>query len=207
MPKRKMAVVPKPGADFELQKREIPQPVPGQVRIRVQACAICRGDHLVKDGLFPGLTYPRAPGHEVAGVIAELGPGVTSWKQGQRVGVGWHGGQDNTCLACRRGDFGNCAQLKVTGISYHAAYAEYMIAPVEPLPQMPDSFDAAEAAPLLCAGVTTYNSLRHSGAMPGDLITIVGIGCLGHLVVPFATKVRYPYPSISRHKTLLPLPH
>ncbi len=205
MPKMKIAVVPKPGADFELQEREIPQPVPGQVRIRVQACAICRGDHLVKDGLFPGLTYPRAPGHEVAGVIAELGPGVTSWKQGQRVGVGWHGGQDNTCLACRRGDFGNCAQLKVTGISYDGGYAEYMIAPVEALAQMPDSFDAAEAAPLLCAGVTTYNSLRHSGAMPGDLVAIVGIGGLGHLGVQFATKFGYRVAAISRGKDSKPL--
>jgi D-arabinose 1-dehydrogenase-like Zn-dependent alcohol dehydrogenase len=112
MPKMKIAIVPKPGADFELQEREIPQPGPGQVRIRVQACGICFSDHLVKDGLWPGLTYPRSPGHEVAGIIAELGPGVTAWKQGQRVGVGWHGGQDNTCLYCRRGDFANCTQLK-----------------------------------------------------------------------------------------------
>src|SRR6202040_2056711 len=198
MAKMKIAVVPKAGADFELQEREIPQPGPGQVRIRVKACGICFSDHLVKDGIWPGLTYPRSPGHEVAGVIAELGPGVTSWKQGQRVGVGWHGGQDNTCLACRRGDFGNCAQLKVTGISYDGGYAEYMIAPVEALAQMPDSFDSAEAAPLLCAGVTTYNSLRHSGAMPGDLVAVQGIGGLGHLGVQFASKFGYRVAAIGR---------
>jgi D-arabinose 1-dehydrogenase-like Zn-dependent alcohol dehydrogenase len=205
MPKMKVAVVPKAGADFELQEREIPQPGPGQVRIRVQACAICFGDHLVKDGLWPGLTYPRSPGHEIAGVVAELGPGITTWKQGQRVGVGWHGGQDNTCLSCRRGDFGNCAQLKITGISYDGGYAEYMIAPVEALAQMPDSLDAAEAAPLLCAGVTTYNSLRHNGAMPGDLVAVLGIGGLGHLGVQFANKFGYRVAAISRGREREPL--
>jgi len=205
MPKMKVAVVPKAGADFELQEREIPQPGPGQVRIRVQACAICFGDHLVKDGLWPGLTYPRSPGHEIAGVVAELGPGIATWKQGQRVGVGWHGGQDNTCLSCRRGDFGNCAQLKITGISYDGGYAEYMIAPVEALAQMPDSLDAAEAAPLLCAGVTTYNSLRHNGAMPGDLVAVLGIGGLGHLGVQFANKFGYRVAAISRGREREPL--
>jgi D-arabinose 1-dehydrogenase-like Zn-dependent alcohol dehydrogenase len=205
MPKMKIAVVPKPGADFELQEREIPQPGPGQVRIRVQACAICFGDHLVKDGLWPGLTYPRSPGHEVAGVIAELGPGVNSWKQGQRVGVGWHGGHDSTCLYCRRGDFGNCAQLKITGINYDGGYAEYMIAPVQALAQMPDSLDVAEAAPLLCAGVTTYNSLRHNGAMPGDLVAVLGIGGLGHLGVQFANKFGYRVAAISRGREREPL--
>jgi D-arabinose 1-dehydrogenase-like Zn-dependent alcohol dehydrogenase len=200
MPKMKIAVVPKPGADFELQEREIPQPGPGQVRIRVQACGICFSDHLVKDGLWPGLTYPRSPGHEVAGVIAELGPGVTSWKQGQRVGVGWHGGQDNTCLSCRRGDFGNCAQQKITGFSFDGGYAEHMIAPIEALAQMPDSLDAPEAADLLGAGITTYNPLRHSGAMPGDLVAVVGIGGLGHLGVQFASKFGYRVAAISRGK-------
>src|SRR5438445_519411 len=205
MPKMKIAVVPKPGADFEIQEREIPQPGAGQVRIRVQACGICFSDHLVKDGLWPGLTYPRSPGHEVAGVIAELGPGVTAWKQGQRVGVGWHGGQDNTCLYCRRGDFGNCTQLKITGFHYDGGYAEYMIAPVEALAQMPDSLDAAEAGPLLCAGITTYNSLRHSGAMPGDLVAVQGIGGIGHLGVQFASKFGYRVVAISRGKEAEPL--
>ena len=146
MPKMKIAIVPKPGADFQLQEREIPQPGLGQVRIRVQACGICFSDQLVKDGLWPGLTYPRSPGHEVAGVIAEIGPGVASWKQGQRVGVGWHGGQDNTCLFCRRGDFANCAQQKITGFHFDGGYAEYMIAPIEALAAMPDSLDAAEGS-------------------------------------------------------------
>jgi D-arabinose 1-dehydrogenase-like Zn-dependent alcohol dehydrogenase len=205
MPKMKIAVVPKPGADFELQEREIPQPGPGQVRIRVQACGICFSDHLVKDGLWPGLTYPRSPGHEVTGIIAELGPGVTAWKQGQRVGVGWHGGQDNTCLYCRRGDFANCTQLKITGFHYDGGYAEYMIAPVEALAAMPDSLDAAEAGPLLCAGITTYNSLRHSGAMPGDLVAVQGIGGLGHLGVQFASKFGHRVVAISRGKEAEPL--
>ena len=205
MPKMKIAVVPKPGADFELQEREIPQPGPGQVRIRVQACGICFSDQLVKNGLWPGLSYPRSPGHEVAGVIAEIGPGVTAWKQGQRVGVGWHGGHDNTCLYCRRGDFGNCAQLKITGFHYDGGYAEYMIAPVEAVAQMPDSLDAAEAGPLLCAGITTYNSLRHSGAMPGDLVAVQGIGGLGHLGVQFATKFGYRVVAVSRGKEAEPL--
>ena len=200
MPKMKIAIVPKPGADFELQEREIPQPGPGQVRIRVQACGICFSDHLVKNGLWPGLTYPRSPGHEVAGVIAEIGPGVTSWKQGQRVGVGWHGGQDNTCLFCRRGDFANCAQQKITGFHVDGGYAEYMIAPIEALAAMPDSLDAAEAAPLLCAGITTYNSLRRNGAMPGDLVAVLGIGGLGHLGVQFANKFGYRVAAISRGK-------
>ena len=205
MPKMKIAVVPKPGSDFEVQEREIPQPGPGQVRIRVQACGICLGDSLVKEGHWPGLSYPRSPGHEISGVIAELGPGVTTWKQGQRVGVGWHGGQDNICVSCRRGDFGNCVQLKVTGIDYDGGYAEYMIAPVEALAHMPDTLDAAEAGPLMCAGITTYNSLRHAGAMPGDLVAVQGIGGLGHLGVQFAYKFGYRVAAISRGKENEPL--
>jgi len=205
MPKMKIAVVPKPGADFEIQEREIPQPGPGQVRIRVQACGICFSDHLVKDGLWPGLTYPRSPGHEVAGVIAELGPDVTAWKQGQRVGIGWHGGQDNICLYCRRGDFANCSQLKITGFHYNGGYADYMIAPVEALASMPDSLAAAAARPLLCAGITTYNSLRHTGAMPGDLVAVQGIGGLGHLGVQFASKFGFRVVAISRGKEAEPL--
>ncbi len=205
MPKMKIAVVTKPGGDFEIQEREVPQPGPGHVRIRVQACGICFSDHLVKDGLWPGVTYPRSPGHEVAGVIDEVGSGVTTWKQGQRVGVGWHGGQDNTCLYCRRGDFGNCAQLKVTGFNYDGGYAEHMIAPIEALAQMPDSLDAAEAAPLLCAGITTYNALRRNGAMPGNLVAVQGIGGLGHLGVQFARKFGYRVAAISRGKETEPL--
>jgi D-arabinose 1-dehydrogenase-like Zn-dependent alcohol dehydrogenase len=198
MAKMKVVQVPKAGADFELVEREIPQPGAGQVRIRVQACGICHSDVITKDALFPGITYPRVPGHEVAGVIDELGAGVKEWQAGQRVGVGWHGGQDGTCLACRRGDFVNCANAKICGISYDGGYQEYMVAPVEALAQMPESLDAAEAAPLMCAGVTTFNSLRHSGALPSDLVAIQGIGGLGHLGIQFAKKFGYRVAAIGR---------
>ena len=198
MAKMKVAQVPKAGADFEIVEREIPQPGPGQVRIRVQACGVCHSDVLTKEGQWPGITYPRVPGHEVAGVIDETGPGVTQWKKGQRVGVGWHGGQDGTCLACRRGDFGNCANLKVCGISYDGGYQEYMVAPVEALAQMPESLDAAEAAPLMCAGITTFNALRHSGALPSDLVAVQGIGGLGHLGIQFAQKFGYRVAAVGR---------
>jgi len=200
MPKMKIAVVPKPRADFELQEREIPQPPAGYVRIRVQACGICFSDHLVKDGLFPGIAYPRSPGHEVAGIIDEVGPGVTIWKKGQRVGVGWHGGHDGTCPRCRRGDFITCVNEKITGISYDGGYADYMLAPAEAVAAMPDSLDPAEAAPLLCAGITTFNALRHSGAGPGDLVAIQGVGGLGHLGVQFANKFGYRVAAVSRGK-------
>ena len=198
MPKMKVAQVPKAGADFEIVEREIPQPGPGQVRIRVQACGICHSDMLTKEGAWPGIVYPRVPGHEVAGVIDQAGSGVTQWTKGQRVGVGWHGGQDGTCLACRRGDFANCANLKVSGISYDGGYQEYMVAPVEALARMPESLDAAEAAPLMCAGITTFNALRHSGAMPNDLVAVQGIGGLGHLGIQFAQKFGYKVAAIGR---------
>src|SRR3989475_6336026 len=198
MPKMKVAQVPKAGADFEIVEREIPQPGPGQVRIRVQACGVCHSDMLTKEGAWPGIVYPRVPGHEVAGVIDAAGSGVTQWTKGQRVGVGWHGGQDGTCLACRRGDFANCANLKVSGISYDGGYQEYMVAPVEALARMPESLDAAEAAPLMCAGVTTFNALRHSGALPSDLVAIQGIGGLGHLGIQFAKKFGYRVVAIGR---------
>src|SRR5213083_559262 len=198
MPKMKVAQVPKAGADFEIVEREIPQPGPGQVRIRVQACGICHSDMLTKEGAWPGIVYPRVPGHEVAGVIDAAGSGVTQWTKGQRVGVGWHGGQDGTCLACRRGDFVNCANLKVTGFSYDGGYAEYMIAPVEAVARMPESLDPVEAAPLLCAGITTFNALRHSGAVPSDLVAVQGIGGLGHLGIQFAQKFGYQVAAIGR---------
>jgi D-arabinose 1-dehydrogenase-like Zn-dependent alcohol dehydrogenase len=198
MAKMKVAQIAKPGADFEIVEREIPQPGVGQVRIRVQACGVCHSDSLTKEGHWPGITYPRVPGHEIAGLIDELGAGVTGWKKGQRIGVGWHGGQDGTCLACRRGDFGNCAKLKIPGISYDGGYAEYMVAPVEALAAMPESLDVAEAAPLLCAGVTTFNSLRHSGALPSDLVAVQGIGGLGHLGIQFASKFGYKVVAIGR---------
>lgn len=200
MARMKAAVVPKAGADFEIVEREIPTPGARQVRIRVQACGICYSDHYAKDGLWPGLQYPRSPGHEVAGVIDEIGAGVTTWKKGQRVGVGWHGGHDGTCLQCRRGDFLLCANGQITGITFDGGYQEYMIAPIEALASMPDSLDPAEAGPLLCAGITTYNSLRHSGARPGDLVAIQGIGGLGHLGIQFANKFGYRVAALSRGK-------
>ena len=198
MARMKVAQVTKPGSDLDIVERDIPQPPPGHVRIRVQACGICFSDHLTKDNLWPGLQYPRVPGHEVAGVIDEAGAGVTTWRKGQRVGVGWHGGQDNTCLACRRGDFGICVNLKIPGITYDGGYAEYMIVPVEALALMPESLDAAEAAPLMCAGITTFNSLRHAGALPGDLVAVQGIGGLGHLGVQFANRFGYKVVAVGR---------
>jgi D-arabinose 1-dehydrogenase-like Zn-dependent alcohol dehydrogenase len=194
----KAAQIPKPGADFEIVEREIPQPGAGQVRIKVRACGICHSDLLIKEGAWPGIEYPRVPGHEIAGVIDEVGGGVTGWRKGQRVGVGWHGGQDGTCPACRRGDFRNCQNLKVTGMSYDGGYQQYMVAPVEALAAIPDNLSDVEAAPLLCAGVTTYNALRHSGAMPGDLVAILGIGGLGHLGIQFANKFGYKVAAIGR---------
>ena len=195
----KAAQISKPGASLQIVEREIPEPRFGEVRIKVQACGVCHSDVLTKEGRWPGIQYPRVPGHEVAGVIDEIGDGVTTvWRKGQRVGVGWHGGQDNTCRECRRGDFRNCRNLKISGISYDGGYQEYMIAPVEALAAIPDTLSNAEAAPLLCAGVTTYNSLRHSGAMPGDLVAVQGVGGLGHLGIQFASKFGYKTVAIGR---------
>jgi D-arabinose 1-dehydrogenase-like Zn-dependent alcohol dehydrogenase len=194
----KAVQVPKPGADFEVVERDIPVPGPGQVRIRVQACGVCHSDVVTKDGLLPGISYPRVPGHEVAGVIDEVGASVNEWKKGQRVGVGWHGGQDGTCLPCRRGDFVNCVNAKVCGVSYDGGYQEFMVAPVEALAHMPESLDAAEAAPLMCAGITTFNALRHAGALPSDLVAIQGVGGLGHLGIQFAKKSGYRVAAIGR---------
>src|SRR5215469_1197714 len=194
----KVVQVPKPGADFEIVEREIPKPGAGEVRIKVQACGLCHSDVFTKEGMWPGIQYPRTPGHEVAGLIDELGEGVSVWKKGQRVGVGWHGGHDGTCLQCRRGDFGNCQNLKVPGISYDGGYQQYMVAPVEALTAMPDGLGDVEAAPLLCAGITTFNALRHSGAFPGDLVAVQGIGGLGHLGIQFASKFGYKVATIGR---------
>jgi D-arabinose 1-dehydrogenase-like Zn-dependent alcohol dehydrogenase len=194
----KAAQISKAGGDFEIVEREIPNPGAGQVRIKVQACGICHSDVLTKEGAWPGIQYPRVPGHEVAGIIDEVGSAVSEWKKGQRVGVGWHGGQDNTCPSCRRGDFRNCRNLKIPGISYDGGYQQYMVAPVEALVALPESLNAVEAAPLLCAGITTYNALRHSGAMPGDLVAIQGVGGLGHLGIQFANKFGYKVAAIGR---------
>ncbi len=194
----KVAQISKPGGDFEIVEREIPEPGPGHVRIKVQACGVCHSDVLTKEGLWPGIQYPRVPGHEVAGIVDEVGEGVSAWKKGQRVGVGWHGGQDNTCRECRRGDFRNCRNVKVCGISYDGGYQEYMVAPVEALAAIPETLSDAEAAPLLCAGITTYNALRHSRALPGDLVAVQGIGGLGHLGIQFANKFGYKVAAIGR---------
>src|SRR6202166_4217699 len=194
----KAAQISKAGADFEIVEREIPKPGVGHVLIKVQACGVCHSDVLTKEGAWPGIQYPRIPGHEVAGTIDELGEGVSAWKKGQRVGVGWHGGQDNTCRECRRGDFRNCRNLKICGISYDGGYQQYMVAPVEALVAIPESLNDAEAAPLLCAGITTYNALRHSGALPGDLVAVQGIGGLGHLGIQFANKFGYKVAAIGR---------
>ncbi|PYU75585.1 MAG: alcohol dehydrogenase [Acidobacteria bacterium] len=194
----KAAQISKAGADFEIVEREIPKPGVGHVLIKVQACGVCHSDVFTKEGYWPGIQYPRVPGHEVAGIIDELGAGVSEWKKGQRVGVGWHGGHDGTCLACRRGDFGNCQNLKIAGISYDGGYQQYMVAPVEALTTMPESLSDAEAAPLLCAGITTFNALRHSGARPGDLVAVLGIGGLGHLGIQFANKFGYKVAAIGR---------
>ena len=194
----KAAQVPKGGADFQIVEREIPKPGVGQVRIKVQACGVCHSDAFTKEGQWPGIQYPRVPGHEVAGIIDELGDGVSEWEKGQRAGVGWHGGHDGTCLQCRRGDFGNCRNLKVPGISYDGGYEEYMVAPVEALTAIPESLGDVEAAPLLCAGITTFNALRHSGAGPGDLVAVQGIGGLGHLGIQWANKFGYKVAAIGR---------
>jgi D-arabinose 1-dehydrogenase-like Zn-dependent alcohol dehydrogenase len=194
----KVAQVAKPGEGLQVVEREIPQPGPGQVRIKVQACGVCHSDVLTVDGLWPGIQYPRVPGHEVAGVVDAVGTGVTAWKKGQRVGVGWHGGHDNTCRECRRGDFRNCQNEKITGISYDGGYQQYMIAPVEALVSIPESLKDVDAAPLLCAGITTYNALRHSGALPGDLVAVQGVGGLGHLGIQFANKFGYKVAAVGR---------
>ena len=194
----KVAQISKPSADFQIVEREIPSPNAGEVRIKVQACGVCHSDMLTKEGLWPGIQYPRIPGHEVVGIIDEVGAGVSEWTIGQRAGVGWHGGHDGTCNSCRRGDFGNCRNMKIAGISYDGGYQQYMVAPVEALAAIPESLNDAEAAPLLCAGVTTFNALRRSGALPSDLVAVQGIGGLGHLGIQFASKFGYKVAAIGR---------
>jgi len=201
----KAVQISKPGGDFEVVERNIPQPARNQVRIKVEACGICHSDALVKEGLWPGLQYPRVPGHEIAGRIDAVGADVTNWKLGQRVGVGWHGGHDFTCNACRRGDFINCKNEKITAVTFDGGYQEYMVAPAEAVAAIPDDLPAAEAAPLLCAGITVYNSLRHSGASAGDLVAVQGIGGLGHLGVQYARQMGFRTFAIGRGKDKEPL--
>ncbi|HSO34555.1 MAG TPA: alcohol dehydrogenase [Labilithrix sp.] len=183
---------------FEVVQRDIPEPKSGEVRIKVEACGICHSDAFVKAGAFPGLVLPRIPGHEIAGRVDAVASDVTAWKVGQRVGVGWHGGHCFECNACRKGLFINCEKAKVTGISFDGGYAEYAVVPEAAVARIPDALDAADAGPLLCAGVTTYNALRNSGARPGDTVAVQGIGGLGHLAIQYAAKMGFRTVAISR---------
>jgi D-arabinose 1-dehydrogenase-like Zn-dependent alcohol dehydrogenase len=190
--------VPRAGGAFELVERPVPEPEAGQVRIKVEACGVCHSDSFVKEGGAYPVAYPRIPGHEVIGVIDALGAGVRPWSAGQRVGVGWHGGHDFVCTACRRGDFIHCEHEQIAGLSYDGGYAEYLVAPQEALALVPEGLAPAEAAPLMCAGVTTFNALRHSAAGPGELVAVQGLGGLGHLAVQFANRLGFRTVAVSR---------
>jgi D-arabinose 1-dehydrogenase-like Zn-dependent alcohol dehydrogenase len=190
---------------FELVEREIPEPGVGQVRIKVEACGICHSDSLTKEGTYPGIQYPRVPGHEVAGIVDALGAGVVGWTEGQRVGVGWHGGYCGHCEPCRRGNFFACVWGQVTGITYDGGYADYMIAHQSALALLPEELSAIESGPLVCAGVTTFNSLRNSGARPGETVAVLGVGGLGHLAVQFAAKMGFKTVAIARGSDKKPL--
>src|ERR1700687_1617999 len=198
MSKMKAVQVSKPGGNFELVERNVPEPGRNQVRVEVEVCGSCHRDVLVKEGYWPGIQYPRVPGHEIAGRIDAVGADVTNWKPGQRVGVGWHGGHDFTCDACRRGDFINCKNEKITAISHDGGYQEYMVTPAEAVAAIPDDLPAAEAAPLLCAGITVFNALRNSGARAGDLVAVQGIGGLGHLGIQYARQMGFRTFAIGR---------
>lgn len=187
-----------PGGAFEVVTKDLPEPGPGQVRLKVQACGICHSDAFVKDGHWPGLQYPRVTGHEVAGVVDAVGAGVTAWRKGQRAGLGWHGGHCGACAACRRGDFIACRALQVTGFHFDGVYGQYMLARGDTLAAIPEALSPAEAAPILCAGITTFNSLRHSNARPGDLVAIQGIGGLGHLGIQFASRMGFHTVAVGR---------
>jgi len=198
MPRMKAVQVTKPNTPLELVERDIPEPKARQVRIKVQACGICHSDMFTVVGAIPTIQYPRVPGHEVVGLIDAIGPDVPDWKLGMRVGVGWHGGHCGHCSSCRRGDFITCKEGQIPGISYDGGYAEYMIAPFEALASIPDDLKSEDAAPLLCAGITTFNSLRHSGAQSGDLVAVLGVGGLGHLGVQFASRMGFRTAAIAR---------
>jgi len=198
--------VARPKGPFELVEREIPAPRAGTVRIKVQACGICHSDSFTKEGAFPGLQFPRVPGHEIAGIIDAVGTGVPGWSAGQRVGVGWHGGHCGYCDSCRRGDFVTCRIApQIPGITYDGGYADYVIVPAEALALIPDGLSAVEAGPLMCAGITTFNALRHSGAKPGQVVAVLGIGGLGHLGVQFAVKMGFKTVAIARGSAKAPL--
>jgi D-arabinose 1-dehydrogenase-like Zn-dependent alcohol dehydrogenase len=205
MAKMRVAQVSRPKGPFEIVEREIPAPAAGSVRIKVQACGVCHSDSLTKEGAIPGIQYPRVPGHEVAGVIDAVGPGVAGWAAGQRVGVGWNGGYCGWCDPCRRGEFFACVRGQVTGISYDGGYGEYLVAPASAVARMPDELPPVEAAPLMCAGLTTFNALRNSGARPGDVVAVLGLGGLGHLGVQYAAKMGFHVVGIARGKDKEPL--
>jgi D-arabinose 1-dehydrogenase-like Zn-dependent alcohol dehydrogenase len=205
MPQMTAVQIGRAGGPFELVSREVPAPGPKQVRLKVQACGVCHSDVFVKEGHWPGLQYPRVTGHEVAGVIDEVGAGVTAWQKGQRVGVGWHGAHCGQCVSCRRGDFISCQNLRITGFNDDGGYAQYMIASSDALAAIPDALPPTEAAPILCAGITTFNSLRRSGAVTGDLVAVQGLGGLGHLGIQFASKMGYRTVAIGRGKDKEPL--
>jgi alcohol dehydrogenase/propanol-preferring alcohol dehydrogenase len=205
MAKMRVVQVGKKGGPFDLVERDLPHPKPGEVRIRVQACGVCHSDAISRFGIFPGMQYPLVPGHEIAGVIDEVGAGVIGWSEGTRVGVGWFGGHCGRCEPCRRGDLVDCRNLRIPGVTYDGGYAEAMVAPADALALIPDELSPAEAAPLLCAGVTTFNALRESGARPGDVVAIHGIGGLGHLGVQFATKMGFRTVAIARGSDKEPL--
>ena len=206
MSKTRVVQVTHPGGPFELVEREIPEPAAGHVRIKVDACGVCHSDAVIKEGTWPGIQYPRVPGHEIAGVVDAVGKSVIGWTQGQRVGVGWYGGHCGYCDSCRRGDFITCQIApQVTGIAYDGGYAEYMIAPAGALALIPEGLSAVDAAPLMCAGVTTFNSLRNSGARPGDLVAVLGVGGLGHLGIQFAAKMGFKTVAVARGKDKDPL--
>ena len=194
----KKVQVARAGGSFEVTEEPMREPAPGYVRVKVQACGICHSDALTKEGGWPGIAYPRSPGHEIAGVIDALGEGADPWKIDDRVGIGWHGGHCGKCDSCRRGDFITCARLQIPGIGYDGGYAEFVFPPIVALAHIPDELTPDEAAPLMCAGVTTFNALRHSGARPGDLVAIQGIGGLGHLGVQFASKFGFATVAIGR---------
>jgi D-arabinose 1-dehydrogenase-like Zn-dependent alcohol dehydrogenase len=205
MARMRVAQVTGPKGKFEIVERPIPEAPPGTVRIKVAACGVCHSDSLVKEGLWPGLQYPRVPGHEVAGTIDAVGEGVIGLAPGRCVGVGWHGGYCGRCEQCRRGNLFACETQQVTGISFDGGYGEYMVAPVSAVAQFPNGLSPADAAPLLCAGVTTFNALRNSGARPGDVVAVLGVGGLGHLAVQYAAKAGFNVVAIARGKDKEPL--